>query len=161
MKLTNQLQIIQGNILDSQDSLVAHCCNIKNTIGSGVAKALRDRFPEIYTSDTAEYIRYGKQLLGRSVIIPVITNPDDTKIKYISNLYGQPNYGYVGRHIDYEALYQSFEDLTTQCKLMNITSISMPYRIASDRAGGDWDVVKAMLISVFDNQNININLYQL
>ena len=150
------------DILFTEDTLIAHCCNTQHTMGSGVAKVLRTTFPEVFAADAKAYITYGKDLLGRCEIVPITQSmlPVHT-IKFVANLYAQPNYGYVGRHVDYEAFYQSLESLRNQIKPMGVTSISMPYKIASDRAGGDWEVIQAMLKSVFTGSGINLNLYKL
>src|ERR1035438_6323063 len=103
--MTN-INIIEKDILLATDEVIAHCCNTKNTMNSGVARVLRLRFPEIYTSDSAEYIKQGKELLGKAIWVKVETRPLETSIKYTINIYGQQNYGYSGtRFIDYEALY--------------------------------------------------------
>ena len=153
--------IIQDNLLNTQDKLVAHCCNIQNTMGSGVALALRNRFPEVYTADSAAYIMHGKTLLGRSIVVPVETSPEDTKIEYVVNMYGQPNYGYVGRHINYESFYQCLEQLAKHCEDLQIKSLSMPYNIGCQRAGGCWEIVKAMIDDALSGQGLTINLYQI
>jgi O-acetyl-ADP-ribose deacetylase (regulator of RNase III) len=156
MTITN----ITGNILDSKDELVAHCCNTRNTMNSGVAKALRMQYPEVYGEDTRAYITHGKELLGKSIIVEV--SDKTSPIKYVSNLYGQPNYGYEGaRYMNYEAFYQSLEELRKQVLELKLTSISMPYKIASDRAGGHWPIVLEMIKHVFNKLPININLYAL
>jgi len=150
------------DILHTHDTLVAHCCNTRNTMGSGVAKALRTRFPEIYAEDTAAYIKLGKSLLGKCIIAEVKTDVADTSIKYVANLYGQPNYGYNGhRHLDYEAMYQSLEALRNYTRPMGITSISMPFKLGSDRAGGAWPVVLEMIKHNFKGTGIVINLYRI
>jgi len=150
------------DILFTEDTLIAHCCNIQNTMGSGVAKALRTTFPEVYTADTKAYITYGKNLLGRCELVTITKSslPVNT-IKYVANLYGQPNYGVIGRHVDYEAFYQALESLRDQVRPLGITSLSMPYKIASDRAGGHWPIVLEMIKHIFDMTGITINLYKL
>lgn len=153
---------IIGDLLNSNDGMIAHCCNTRNTMNSGVAKALRVRFPEVYNEDTRAYIQHGKELLGKSIVVEVVTNPLDTNIKLVANLYAQPNYGYDGnRYMNYEAFYQCLEELKKQALELKVTSIGMPYKIASDRAGGHWPIVLEMIKHIFADTDLNINLYKL
>jgi len=156
------MHIIEDNILNAKEPLIAHCCNTRNTMGAGVALTLRTRFPEIYQNDTEEHRTLGPDLLlGRTMIVPITTRAKDTNIKYIANMYAQPTYGNQGRHVNYEALYKCLERLADSCIGMNIESIGLPYNFACNRAGGDWHVVQAMIDSTFGNTNIKITLYEL
>jgi hypothetical protein len=38
----------------------------------------------------------------------------------------------------------------------NLKQLGVPYKMASDRAGGDWRIVEAMLESVFDSTSIEV-----
>lgn len=153
---------ITGDILGAKDPLVAHCCNTRNTMNSGVAKALRMRYPEVYGEDTRAYIQHGKDLLGKSILVELTTDVVSSPIKIVANLYAQPNYGYDGsRFMNYEAFYQCLEELRKQVLEMGITSIAMPYKIASDRAGGHWPIVLEMIKHIFKHTAITINLYAL
>lgn len=157
-----KINILEKNILYAEDTVVAHCCNTKNTMNSGVAKVLRERFPEIYENDRAAYITHGKDLLGRCEIVNVVTRPEETSIKWLANLYGQPNYGYGGlRYVDYEALYQALENLKNYVRPSLINTIGMPYKLGSARAGGHWPIVLEMIKHIFDNTLITINLYKI
>jgi O-acetyl-ADP-ribose deacetylase (regulator of RNase III) len=157
-----KITIAEKNILYADEPLVGHCTNTRNTMNSGVAKALRDRFPEIYQSDRAAYLIHGKELLGRCEIVEVVTDKADTNIKFVANLYGQPNYGYDGsRFVDYEALYQSLERLKNYSRDAMINQIALPYKLASDRAGGHWPIVLEMIKHIFHNTGIEITLYKI
>ena len=157
-----EINIIEDNLLNAADQIVGHCCNTRNTMNSGVALALRNRFPEIYELDSKAYILHGKELLGRCEIAEVVTDKESTNIRYLANLYGQPNYGYSGkRYVDYEALYQSLETLRNYMKPTLLNTLGLPYKLASDRAGGHWPVVLEMIKHIFDNTGITINLYKI
>ena len=154
--------IQEKDILYADDQVVGHCCNTRNTMNSGVAKALRTRFPEIYEADTGAYVRHGSTLLGKCIMVEITTRPEESSIKLVANLYGQPNYGYNGRRfVDYEALYQSLEELRNYVRPLGYTSIGLPYKLGSDRAGGAWPIVLAMIQDVFKGTGITVNLYKI
>jgi O-acetyl-ADP-ribose deacetylase (regulator of RNase III) len=156
------INTINKDIVMATDPIVGHCCNTQNTMGNGVAAALRARFPEIYEADVAAYITIGsKDLLGRCILVPVETDPSLTQIKYIANMYGQPNYGYIGRYVDYEAIYQSLEALCKHTQNLGFTSVALPHRLASDRAGGHWSIIQEMIKHVFNDTLITINLHRI
>jgi O-acetyl-ADP-ribose deacetylase (regulator of RNase III) len=157
-----KIEMVKGDILNAKDPVIAHCCNIRNTMRAGVAEALRRRFPEIYEKDKEVYIGYGRKLLGHCEVVPVSSDPGTTFIKQVANLYAQPTYGNCGRYVNYEALYESLEGLRTYMLLhTDYHSIGMPYKIACERAGGDWNIVYAMLQTVFINTGITLNYYKL
>src|ERR1017187_670570 len=162
VKNNPDIRMVEGNILQTDCSVVAHCCNTQNTMGSGVAKALRDRFPEIYESDRGEYIKHGRNLLGKSIWVKVENSADQTQIRFVVNMYGQPNYGGDGlRYVNYEAIYQCLEELKEEMINENHTSIAMPYKLGSDRAGGQWSIIFAMIHHIFKDTNITVKLYKL
>ena len=154
------MHIVEDNILNAKERLVAHCCNTKNTMGAGVALALRTRFPEVYKADCDAH-KCIEDLLGTTIVVPVTTRIAETEIHFIANMYAQPTYGRTGRHVDYEALYKCLEGLRRQCEGYGVTAIGLPYKFASDRAGGDWRIVQAMIDGAFADSNIRITLYEL
>lgn len=50
------LKRIKGNLLDMAENgdfdVIVHGCNCQNTMGSGIAKQIRERYPEAYRADT-------------------------------------------------------------------------------------------------------------
>jgi O-acetyl-ADP-ribose deacetylase (regulator of RNase III) len=156
------INIVEKNILFADEPIVGHCCNTRNTMNSGVAKALRERFPEIYDGDTSAYILHGKNLLGKCIMVDVTTRPEDTSIRHLANLYGQPNYGYNGnRYLDYEAMYQSLEELKNYLRPTKYNQLALPYNIGCNRAGGHWPIVLEIIKHIFDNTGITVNLYKI
>ena len=165
------INVIKGDILDASDPVVGHCCNVHNVMGSGVAKVLRTRFPEVYDADCECYniatnhscTSLGcESLLGRCESIHITTRPEETNIKHVCNLYGQKYYGFSStRYIDYEALYCAIEKLKYFILLNKFKSVAMPNKIGCVRGGGCWAVVLEMIKYIFDDTGITVNLYEL
>lgn len=96
------LQHVKGNLIDMAEQgmfdIIVHGCNCQNTMGSGIAKEIRERFPQAHIADrdydrymTGEHNRYQK--LGTYTI-------SQTKQPFIIvNAYTQ--YNYLPRGIDH------------------------------------------------------------
>lgn len=150
---------IKANLLDFPEgiTIIAHICNCQNNFGSGLALQIKQRYPEAYKADTQFYCSCDpenrfKEMMGN------ISHTRTKDNNVIFNLYAQFNFGREKRQLNYEAFYSGMEkirDLILSDKKHKYI-IGVPYKIGSDRAGGDWNVVLAMIHSVFDNSGIDV-----
>lgn len=93
--------LIEGNLLDAKADFVCHQVNCQGKMGSGVAKAIREQYPQVYEQYLELYnlyCKYGKQseLLGKTQYVRVYKEQTD-KPYYIVNMFAQNNYGYDGK----------------------------------------------------------------
>ena len=53
----NSIEIIEANLLDFPNNInsIAHSCNTRNIMGAGIAKQIKDRYPEAYEADTKAF----------------------------------------------------------------------------------------------------------
>lgn len=152
------MQIYSGNIFDNFEgraklkvAAIAHVCNCQGVMGSGIAKEIRARYPEAYQSYKDFELRHSGLKLG--TMSSAAIRPD----KIIYNLHAQLYYGTDrNRYLDYEGLYSALEKACDDMCYRGLKSIAVPFNMGSDRAGGDWNVVKTMVESVFDKANINV-----
>lgn len=132
---------------------IMHVCNCQGVMGSGIAAGIKEKYPAAHEA----YIKFGRKnhlTLGTVSFASIKINGTD---KYIFNLHAQDWYGYGERHLNYEALYQTLEKAAATCSLQGLKgSIAVPFKMGSDRAGGDWNIVKAMLDSVLDKSEYNL-----
>lgn len=142
----------KGDVLNAPQSLIVHQCNAQDTMGSGVAKAIRAKYPQAYE----EYVDYFKGIPKKDRMGMVqytsihSTEPGGNKI--ICNLIGQYDYLPRGiRHTNYDALEMGFLDI----KLTYPGDIAMP-KIGCGLGGGDWKIVSAIIESVFDDRDVYI-----
>lgn len=127
------MKYIQSDITTT-DLPIAHGVNCQNKMGSGVAKALYTKWPEV-KEKYHEYCEYGppEGLLGRS---QRVTIPNRLPI---FNLFTQLNYGYDGKkYVSYKAIVDAVS------KIQYFGEIAVP-KIGCGLAGGDWNVVSAIL----------------
>ena len=144
----------KGNLLDTPDSIIVQGVNCQGVMGSGVAKAIREKWPVVFTKYT-EYsnkFRYArKELLGQ---VNVVEIEKDEKI--IANIFSQENYGKTKfRYVSYDALDKGFTYLTLFPKG---TNISMP-KIGAGLGGGEWSIIEAIIN--FRLKDFNVTVYTL
>lgn len=136
------LKYMTGNLIDLAEQgyfdILVHGCNCQNTMGSGIAKEIRARYPEAYVVDT-EYHKALAFIYGEPFVFEKLGNytqcmPD--KKFTIVNAYTQVNY--LPRGIDHFE-YESFKIIL--CKLsarFPDSRFGFPY-IGMGLAGGDSD----------------------
>lgn len=158
------LVIVQGNLLQSDCLIVMHQANCQKTMGSGIAKQIREEFPEAYAADCRYYpsspeSKWGKYSCGIS----------HSKSKIVVNLYGQLTYWKPGmprtNFTDYakleSAIELAFEELILPLKRVGKDpKVGVPMFMGCARAGGDWKVVSAMLERLSQKHQHDIYAYQ-
>lgn len=140
--------------MEADEDIIGHQVNCMGVMGSGVAKCVRQSFPEAYTSYVgyvSNFLKYSprEELLGRCMT--VFMND-----KVIANLFGQLTYGADGnQYTKTMALYKSMKDLRDFAESYNL-SVALPYRIGSDRGGADWTEVYKLIDKAFDGYNVTL-----
>jgi|LakMenE18May11ns_1017448.scaffolds.fasta_scaffold9835953_2 O-acetyl-ADP-ribose deacetylase (regulator of RNase III) len=155
------MKIVKGDLVkavlnssEDEPQVMLHVCNNKGVMGSGIALQVKNLIPDAYYTykEFESGFKFGLQLGTISVCHNVI------------NLHAQDGYGRGIRHLDYEALYKCLEKAAVYLKSAGIERVGVPYRMGSDRAGGDWRIVSAMLETVFtygNNPHITLYVYEL
>lgn len=143
---------LQCSLFEAPIEVLAHGCNCFNTMGAGLARSIAERFPEVEKEDSLTKSGDRKKL-GTIAFVRVLD--ESSKIKYIVNMYTQFNYGCGERQINYEAMYRCLESLKS--KNNPKMRIGLPFKIGCGLGGGDWNIVKAMIYSVF--QKIPTQVY--
>ena len=123
---------------------MVHCANTHCTFGSGIAKQIKERYPEAYAAD-CQTIRGDKSKLGTFSWVKAKDG------KYIYNLYGQADFGRGMRQLNYEAFYTGLESIKKHIEEHKLTTLSLPFHCGADRAGGNWHIINAMIESLWLN----------
>ena len=138
------MEYVKGNLLDAPERLIAQGCNAQGVMGSGVARAIRDKWPEVYTQYRQRY-----QLAGLRLGDVVLAYTDDGKI--VANCITQEFYGRDGkRYVDYDAVAVCMDKLKEICQRLRIEKIAMPL-IGAGLGGGDWSVLERII-----DENLNL-----
>jgi len=119
------------------DGIVIHQVNCKGVMGSGVALAIRKKWPEVYKA----YMKHFKKAkLGMIQVIEIKKN------LYVINLFGQEQYGRNRRYTDYSALQTCLEKVRDwKAKNHPNLKIYIPYKMSCGNAGGNWDIVSKII----------------
>lgn len=145
------MKTIDCNLLDAPAEVIAHCCNCFNTMGAGVALAIKNKYPEAYEAD-CQTTKGDKAKLG-TVSLTVVNTPTN-QIKAVANIYGQ--YGMGGeKPVNYEAMYNGLVNLRGRLK-PTISAVAFPYKMGCGLAGGDWRIVEKMIEVVFENVTYDV-----
>jgi len=145
------MKTIDCNLLDAPSDIIGHCCNCFCTMGSGVAAAIKTKYPEAYDVD-CKTVKGDKSKLG-TVSLAVVKTPDN-QIKAVANLYGQYSYG-GERPMSYEAMYNALVAFKEKLKPA-VKTVAFPYKMAADRAGGSWPIIEKMIEVVFENSGFDV-----
>lgn len=146
MMQTLNCDILHGWKAD-QKTIILHGCNCFNTMGAGIAKYLRDKFPSVYAVDCTTK-RGDKNKLGTCSRAVISHN------LHILNCYTQYNYGREKKlYANYIAIEECFKRIAVEYDPS--WEIRMP-RIGCGLAGGDWDIVKNILDNTLGDRNVKI-----
>ena len=144
------VNIINGNLLDSKEDYICHQVNCQGVMGSGVAKAIRDEWPEVFT----EYRSYVDMCFGTplgSVCYAPINNSNQT----VANMFAQSSYGYDGkRYTSYDAFCNCLNVMARD--IPKSKTIAFPYKIGSDRGGANWNIIYAMICEILGDWDVTI-----
>lgn len=139
MMTCNEIEYVQGSVLDVGADVIIQQVNCMGVMGSGLAKTIVERYPEVLLlyKNRAKAIRRGQSKMGDAQIIEC---NDGT---YVCNLFSQYSYGYDGRlYTKYEAMYSALEKVG---KYFHGKKIAVPFRLGCDLGGGDWEIVSLMI----------------
>jgi len=134
-----KIEYIQGDLLTSPDPFIAHGCNAQGVMGSGVAKILRDKWPEVFESYHACFVNGGLSL----GTISLAYLPDKTICNCITQeFYGRDKYK---TYCDYSAIRNCMKHLNT---IALDKRVSMP-KIGAGLANGRWDIIEVIIEEEF------------
>jgi len=147
------MRIVEGDLLTVTSGLIVHGCNAQGKMKSGVAKAIREKWPIVYKAYKDQEANGTRQKglgLLTGIIIPVKINKKLTVINAITQKY----YGYDGKkYVSYDALDDCMQRIAENYE--PDIPIAMP-KIGSDRGGGNWKVIKYIIKHRLDEFDVTI-----
>ena len=158
--MSENIKIIEGDLLSSDANIIAHQCNNRGKMFSGVAKQIREKYPTVYD---VYYSAFKKGELNLGLAQFVIIDKD----KYICNLIGQDGYGYDGKqYTKYDAFKDGLYGIRDFMLRNGYKKVAFPYNIGCCRGGGKWEVIYDMIKDVFSDfistqHGIEVNIYKL
>ena len=159
MKKSENMKIKYGNILTNVDSgFIVHGCNAQGVMGSGIAKSIKDMYPEVYQAYLDQH-RHGYYIdlpynepyhvdeLELGTIIPVRVSDTLVVINAITQrYYSGHRKSSGGREVDYEAVAKSFEMINSIApSFPDIEPVLSFPKIGAGLGGGDWDIISTII----------------
>ena len=151
-KERHKMHKITGDVLDSflyENTIIVHGCNAQGVMGSGMAKAVKARFPQAFNDYHEKYQEQGNQLYPGQIIISEVL-----PTRYIINAITQKYYGTDKghRYVDYDAVRECFELVRDFAEKNGVDTINYPM-IGAGLGGGDWGVISGIIDDVLDGLN--------
>ena len=129
---------------------IIHQANCFHTMGAGIAKSIREQFPESFAAD--KKTKYGdKNKLGSFSATQV-----NGCFKFIYNLYGQWQYGKYGRNTSYDAVEDGLLSIVQHAYDNDLVRLGLPFNMGCKLGGGNWKVVKAIIESIFTTEAVDL-----
>lgn len=135
------MKYLHGNLIElfenNEIEILIHGCNCFHTMGAGIAKTIKEKYPKAYMED--KKTTYGnKDKLGTYSVAEINVN---NKTQYIINAYTQFNYGRDKDNFSYETFPQLLKQIN---KDFSGKKIGMPL-IGCGLAGGDENKIISMI----------------
>jgi len=152
------LKIINENITTVTSGVIAHGCNCQGKFASGVAGAIRAKWP-------AAYVKFmstpkNQRVLGNVSIAPII--PD---VLWVFNCFTQEFYGRDGKlyaslgaikkSLEMAFLFARFGDYPNMDR-----TIHMP-KIGCGLGGLNWDEVEPIVLTLKKDYDLKVNIYEI
>jgi O-acetyl-ADP-ribose deacetylase (regulator of RNase III) len=149
------MHVIQGDLLElalmGEFDVVVHGCNCQCAMGAGIAKTIKDLFPEAYRADCAT--RKGDQ--GKLGTISHAEIVRDGTSFTIVNAYTQFHWRGKGINADYSAIRGAMTEVKRQ---FSGRRIGYPL-IGAGLAGGDWNVIAPIIDQTLTGENHTLVRY--
>jgi O-acetyl-ADP-ribose deacetylase (regulator of RNase III) len=151
------VKYVKGDLLDSDCDYICHQVNCQGVMRSGIAKQIRERWPEVYESYKRLYDidRYdGTYDLLDKIDISHIHNDN----RHVINMFAQNLYGYDGgRYTSYDAF-----DICLRRIKNNVphgSRIGFPKNIGCGLGGGNWKVISALIEEIL-GEDFDVYIYE-
>lgn len=150
------IKIVNGDLLEAKENIICHACNCMGVMGSGVAKQIRKKYPQVYEEYLEKVDEYTqgedlrKELLGQVHAVVI----DENKI--VVNMFTQYKFGNDGKqYTNLEAMFKCLLAVR-QVAEKNKISVAMPYKIGSYRGGAKWDEVEELIFRAFNGYEVTL-----
>ena len=141
------LKYVKGDLLSATEGYIVHGCNCQGAMGSGVALAIKNKYPKAY-QDYMDFYMTRDYPLGSCNLSRV-----NSKLAIV-NAFTQEYYGRDGKQY---ASYSAIADV--MYKLANNISIDEPIhmpKIGCGLGGASWETVEKLILKSLHNHDVTI-----
>jgi O-acetyl-ADP-ribose deacetylase (regulator of RNase III) len=146
-----------GDLMDAEESAIAHGCNTQGLMGAGVARLVRDQHPDVYDIYRAA-CRSGDFIVGTS--LGVWAEPINGPDRLVYNLGTQRH---PGADATAWGIFLSFANMAEDAHFRGVNAIAIP-RIGAGIGGMKWPDVFEAIEEALDRSThpgLNIVVYDL
>lgn len=151
------IQYIEGDLLATSERIILHGCNAQGVMGSGVAKAIKAKWPEAFDlyKKTYDWYNFADSGLRVGMVVPCLCR--DGKI--IANGITQEFYGRDPKkvYVSYTGIRQVLYGTRMLMNQYETKSVAMP-KIGAGLGNGDWTVIEKIINEVF-NDEFTVKVY--
>ena len=143
-----KIQTKQGNLLDVVEGHIVHGCNAQGIQGSGVALAVKKKYPGAYKTYVA-YLQLDKDTqrpsLGR-----VFPYKVEDKALVIWNAITQEGFGHPTRNMSYDAIETCFKIVDWRINNDHPDTLGVKKEIhipmiGAGLGGGNWEIIREII----------------
>lgn len=144
--------IKDGDVFTATEPVIVHQVNCMGVMGSGIAKVIKDRYPEHYKY----YLKVCKVAEDRHILLGryYITDHDDYKI---AGVFGQYRYSHSGEMVTNPIALE--RGIRSICAKYN--AIAVPYLIGCGLGGASYGEIEYRLNDVAEEMDVTIVAYKL
>lgn len=132
------IRYIKGDLFETDAPIIVHGCNCQGVMCSGVAKQVKEKYPEAYNVYKETETDIGLELGDAHLI--------ETNGKIFINLLTQEFYGRDENtvYVDYDAVWSALKLIPTLLEEYGFKTIAMP-KIGCGLGNGDWNIVSKII----------------
>ena len=133
-----------GDLMAASERFIVHGCNAQGVMGSGVAKLIRDKYPQAY-NEYVDVHRTSGLLLGQTIWV-------NTHPHTIINAITQQNYGRDENvvYVSYDAIAAVFRQINATAGMPpsdafgEVDAVALPL-IGAGLANGRWSIISKII----------------
>lgn len=154
--------ITHGDVLNTDCWIIAHQVNCQGVMGGGLAKQIKDRYPDAYIN-YREYIEDYKDCNGTVPLGTILETPHGGR--RIWHVFGQEFYGTDKQYTDYEAVDTAFRTMIRDYRCEHHVQeaqipIAIPLYFGCGLGGGNWSVMKSYLEQIEQDEDVLFIAYK-
>ena len=154
------ISFIKQDLTTSDADYICHQVNCQGKMNSGVAKAIREKWPIVYTTYWDTFLNENN-LLGTILLVNLNDCGPTTwpQSPIIVNMFAQDSYGYDGkRYTSYDAFWSCLYEI--RGIVPKGSKIGFPKGIGCGLGGANWQVIETMICEMLDD-DYKVYIYEL
>lgn len=144
------MKYVKGDLLSVTSGIIVHGCNAQGVMGSGVAKAIKAKYPGAYQKYYSEYLA--------GLLVPgwiSIYNPTN-QLTIVSGITQE----YYGRdknvvYVDYDSLAEVFRKVKS---IWPGVPVHIP-KIGAGLANGDWEIISRIIDTIYTDDSVTCYIF--